>query len=82
MMASCEKCWSDAHRGDQFSVADEYLRLVKEREENPCTPEQQAGDEAEQCPSCDRATVQPVYVKVCMACGWRTAPFPGHSKEG
>ncbi len=52
-MASCEKCWRDAH-GDP----DRYRELIEERKENPCTPEQQAGGEdAELCPVCNRKTV-------------------------
>ncbi len=45
----CEKCWSDAYlrmmlRGG--SQADHYFALVREREEDPCTPEQQRGEQA------------------------------------
>lgn len=43
-MPACEKCWADAHRGPQFSVADEYRRLIEERKDNPCTPEEQCGE--------------------------------------
>lgn len=53
-MSACEKCWSDAHRGPQFSVAEEYARLVVERN---CTPEEQAGPDAERCPACGRMTI-------------------------
>lgn len=46
-MAVCEKCWGDAY-GRAFATGksqyDCYLELLKERENNPCTPEQQAGD--------------------------------------
>lgn len=50
-MSMCEKCWSDAgsHSG--------YMRLLKEREANPCTPEQQAGANAGECPTCKRMTL-------------------------
>lgn len=37
-MSACEKCWADA--GGSY---ERYLELLKEREANPCTPEQQAG---------------------------------------
>lgn len=45
-MAACEKCWRDAnervmHLGG--SVVDRYNELLKERESNPCTPEQRRG---------------------------------------
>jgi hypothetical protein len=56
-MSACEKCWSDAHRGPQFSVAEEYRRLMDERSPHPCTPEQQAGPEARECPVCHRRTL-------------------------
>ena len=56
-MSSCEKCWRDAHRGPQYSVADEYARLVDERRDSPCSPEEQAGPEASECTSCHRMTV-------------------------
>ena len=51
-MSSCEKCWTDAHRGSQFDVVEEYQRLMKERKEEPCTPEEQAGPDAKQCIPC------------------------------
>ena len=70
-MPSCEKCWSDAHRGDQFSVAEEYARLISERKDNPCTPEEQAGPDAEECPDCRRKTVHQ-HCHVCMVCGTET----------
>ena len=56
-MSSCEKCWSDAGReahlvgGIQVEI---YNRLLKEREANPCSPKEQAGqwwDEEKQCDS-------------------------------
>jgi len=59
-MSACEKCWSDAHRGPQVSVADEYRRLLEERRDNPCTPEQQAGPEAGECPECHERTLHQV----------------------
>ena len=59
-MASCEKCWTDAG-GD----ADRYGVLIAMRKEHPCTPEQQAGDDARFCVACERMTVHQ-YVHVCM----------------
>jgi hypothetical protein len=32
------------------------MRLLKEREANPCTPEEQAGPDAGICEVCDRKT--------------------------
>lgn len=70
-MASCEKCWRDAHRAPDASVADEYARLLKQRDRtNPCTPEEQAGEHATSCGGCGRRTVHQ-HARVCMACDWR-----------
>lgn len=43
-MSACEKCWADAsmrsmHNGR--SVADNYRDLIIEREDTPCSAEQQ-----------------------------------------
>lgn len=62
-MASCEKCWRDAG-GDP----DTYSELILERKDNPCAPEEQAGDGSE-CPTCKRKTVH-MYVHRCVVCGW------------
>lgn len=43
-MSSCEKCWADAYMGPYGDQVDKYQRLIKERENNPCTPEEQAGE--------------------------------------
>lgn len=71
-MASCEKCWADAYTRMRVnadkSQADYYIDLINERKDNPCTPEQQAGLDAEMCPKCNRKTVHQ-YVHVCMNCG-------------
>ena len=40
---SCEKCWGDAFARQTGNQAEEYFRLLEERKDNPCTPEQQAG---------------------------------------
>ena len=66
-MSCCEKCWSDAHRGPQFSVAEEYGKLIEERKDNPCSPEEQAGPEAGVCPKCKRKTLHQHVKDVCMA---------------
>lgn len=58
-MSSCEKCWADS-RGD----TDRYSELLKERK---CTPEEQAGEFAAECPSCNRKTLHQ-YTKQAM-CG-------------
>lgn len=46
----CEKCWGDAYgrmMGNGRSQSDNYHELLKEREANPCTPEQQRGEDDE-----------------------------------
>ena len=62
-MASCEKCWRDAH-GDP----ERYRELVEDRTgtANECTPEEIAGGElAGLCVHCDRNTVHCVVGR-CM----------------
>lgn len=43
-MATCEKCWSDANSAMTGDTAAEYHRLVAERKDHPCTPEEQCGE--------------------------------------
>ena len=45
-MSACEKCWTDSRIGDN------YGQLVASRSAAPCTPEEQAGPEAKNCPDC------------------------------
>jgi len=43
---TCEKCWQDAKKegyANDTSVYDHYKRILKERENNPCSPKEQAG---------------------------------------
>lgn len=51
-MASCEKCWSDAG-----GSPERYSELLAERVDNHCTPEEQAGVDADWCPTCKRKTI-------------------------
>lgn len=60
-MSSCEKCWRDAG-GDPHRYAD----LLARRAEEPCTPEEQAGPDATECPSCKRRVLHQ-YTGECMA---------------
>lgn len=62
-MSSCEKCWKDSG-----GSADKYQALIKERVLTPCTPEEQAGENAEFCKHCNRVTIHQ-YVKRCVICG-------------
>lgn len=66
-MSACERCWRDAHRGPQFSVAEEYERLLDERGPDGCTPEEQAGPDATECAKCGRRTLHQ-HTRECMNC--------------
>jgi hypothetical protein len=55
-VSTCEKCWDDAHRGVR-DPAVEYARLMDERREHPCSPEEQAGPNAGECTACHRMTL-------------------------
>ena len=70
-MASCEKCWSDAYMlmlsSPLKSQAEHYGDLVKERN---CTPEQQAGEDANECPKCKRKTIHQI-IGICIICGYK-----------
>ena len=71
-MASCEKCWSDAYFESRVSgkgQSDCYTELVQERKDNPCTPEQQAGMDAEECQKCERKTIHQI-IGVCVVCSF------------
>ena len=66
-MSACEKCWTDAG-GD----AGKYASLLAEREAagTVCSPEQQAGRDATDCPGCGRRAIHR-YTGECTAdCGW------------
>lgn len=71
-MASCEKCWGDAYMRTYTnpgkSQAEHYSALILERKDNPCTPEDQAGNDAKECPECKRKTIHQI-INVCMNCG-------------
>jgi hypothetical protein len=67
-MASCEKCWSDAYFKSRYSGKDQaecYSELIKKRENDPCTPEEQAGEDAEICPECNSKTIHQI-LHICM----------------
>ena len=66
-MSTCEKCWRDAHAGGPYAdVAENYARLLEKRKDKPCTPEQQAGENAGWCPKCDRKVLHQ-HTGKCMA---------------
>lgn len=64
-MSACEKCWLDA--GGSSSA---YQHLIEIRGlMNPCTPEQQAGIDAKQCPTCKRFTLHQYTREPMCGCG-------------
>lgn len=68
-MPRCEKCWSDA-KGN----SNEYLRITESRKDNPCTPEEHAGDDAGLCPQCNRKTLHQ-HCGICMNQECNYEPF-------
>ena len=62
-MASCEKYWADSN-----SNPDLYRNLIATRN---CTPEEQAGPDAEACPKCGRLAIH-IYCHECMNCGFKS----------
>ncbi len=60
-MSSCERCWKEANGN-----ADRYHELLAI---NRCSPEEQAGENATECPHCHRLTVhQRVHYCVNLDC--------------
>ena len=77
-MPSCEKCWAEALRisyGTSEDQSEVYQRLNKAAN---CTPEQQAGPDAEVCPKCDRKAIHQI-VKCCMSCGYENDKDDGNN---
>ena len=75
-MASCERCWEASHfvaREAGIEQSEAYRQLVLQ---NDCTPEQQAGLCARECPTCGTKTVHQ-HTGQCIACGWS-----GTEREG
>jgi hypothetical protein len=73
-VSSCEKCWTDS-RG----VNMPYDLLVKRRDADgrTCTPEQQAGPGADECPVCKRWTLHQHTGQPMCGC-----PSPQHAEGG
>lgn len=57
-MACCEKCWVDAYRRSLMRPnkiqAEHYHDLLEERRDNPCSPQEQAGEYWDEERQCDR----------------------------
>jgi len=56
-MPSCERCWKWS--GGNVDLYHELLA------KNNCTPEDQAGDDAIECPACHRKTIHQI-AHVCV----------------
>lgn len=65
-MSSCEKCWRDSQRGGVGDSVALYHKLIRERK---CSPEDQAGPDAESCPSCQRKTKHQETGELMCGCG-------------
>ena len=59
-MSACEKCWAAAG-----GSADRYRELLLKRK---CTPEEQAGPDASQCPWCGRMTLHQITREAMCGC--------------
>lgn len=69
-MSSCEKCWRDSRSADEPNV--EYRRLVTSRQ---CTPEEQAGPYADECPVCKRMTKHQHTGELMCGCDYDPTPY-------
>lgn len=52
----CEKCWSEAFRRSCTSEKlpiECYFELLEERKNNPCSPQEQAGEYWDEINQCD-----------------------------
>jgi hypothetical protein len=67
-VSSCEKCWRDAG-GD----SDRYRALLFDPNRPTCTPEEQAGPDAKECPICKRMTLHQHTGECMSGC---SASFP------
>lgn len=66
-MSSCEKCWANSYRPGaatytSASQADVYMEEIAT---HSCTPEQQAGSMATECPKCNRMCLHQ-HTQQCM----------------
>jgi hypothetical protein len=68
-MSACEKCWADAQTFDCL-----YTDLLAERHtDGLCTPEEQAGPDAGECPFCKRMTAHQHTRELMCGCNPVTA---------
>jgi hypothetical protein len=60
-MSACEKCRSDAYLrayGSGKSQSECYRELLEERKDNPCSPQEQAGQFWNEEKQCDRRLIK------------------------
>lgn len=67
-MSSCEKCWRDSASERITGHGPTYSDLMEQRKSRPCTPEQQAGEEAGDCPVCGRKTMHQFTSELMCDC--------------
>ena len=63
-MSTCEQCWSDS-QGPYGDPVRRYRELVETRK---CTPEEQAGPGAGECPRCKRKTLHQYTAEPMCGC--------------
>jgi hypothetical protein len=68
-MSACEKCWTDSQFGG------DYTKLLDARKDHPCTPEQQAGPDATECPECHRLTLHQHTGEPMCGCALDPTPW-------
>ena len=82
-MSSCEKCWRDSRSAEHFGAANAYVALIARRNgetERSCSPEEQAGHDATECPACRRKTVHQ-HTHLCQTPGCALGEYLAETKE-
>jgi len=68
----CNKCWGDAYTRSYLTgrcQADCYVEILKEREDNPCSIEEQGCRECG-CDALAGESIDGEMVIKCHHCGW------------
>lgn len=63
-MSTCEKCWAETGGGAEYRE----LLLTREAAGRVCTPEEQAGPDAGECPTCKRRTLHQYTSRPMCGC--------------
>jgi hypothetical protein len=75
-MSACERCWRDSRWAENFGDGA-YAKLVAQRNgiiDDRCTPEEQAGPDATECPACKRKTVHQ-HTHLCQTPGCKLGEY-------